>query len=162
MHRSLVVGILAMCSACVGGGRFSGGVLAGDGGTTGFVTATFQIGLVDRDLSRLTIEAGETVSEHEPATHVGVRYDIAHDDRATWTSSGAVEYGRDGGYVMVTSGVAFQNASLDHETPDVLGGHLLGAAVEGIVGVGGKHTSDLGARFGAQLSFEVLWFDLMR
>jgi hypothetical protein len=162
VQAHVVVGILAMCGGCVGGGRFTGGVLTGAGGTTGFVTATFQIGMVGKDLSRLTLEGGETVSEHEPATHVGVRYDLGHDDRATSTSSVAVEYGRDGTYVMASTGVAIQEASLDHETPDVLGGHLWAVAIEGIAGVGGRRTDDLGARIGAQLSLEFLWFDLMR
>jgi hypothetical protein len=160
--RVVVIGILAMCSGCVAGGRFTGGVLAGDGGTTGFLTATFQIGMVDKKLSRLTLEAGETLSDRAPATHVGVRYDAAHDDRAASTSSIAVEYGRGGAYVLATTGIAYQEATLEHESPDVLGGGLWAVAIEGIAGIGGRRASDLGVRFGAQLSFEYLWFGIMR
>lgn len=144
------------------GGRLTGGAVAGSAGTTGFVSVTFQLGLVDRKLSRLTAELGVTESERRPAGHIGVRYDFAHDGPYTWTGSVAGEGGRDGGFGVVTAGIARQHATLTKETPDVLGGYLLGVALEGVVLAGGPDTSDIGVSIGGQLGLEVLWFALMR
>jgi hypothetical protein len=162
VHQLAVVALVAVCGGCVGGGRFTGGFLTGTEGTTGFVSATFQIGMAGRDLSHWTAELGVTDSNRRPATHLGLRVEPAHREGPTWTASAGAEYSRDGVFGQVTAGVVKHEASLTKESPDVLGGTLFGVAVEAIAVVGGRETSELGASIGAQLSLELLCFGLMR
>lgn len=161
VHPLLVLGPLALCGGCVIGGRLTGGVTTGAHGTTGMAGATFQIGVVDRRLSRLTIEAGSTMADPEPRRHAGLRYDAGHDGHATWTASAGAEYGDAGGFAQLTAGLALQAALLE-EKPDVLSGALTSVAIEGVAMVGGRDTADVGLDVGAQISLELLWFALMR
>lgn len=150
-------------AGCALGGRLTGGVLAGPGdrGTTGYVTATLELGMMDRGGAIAVAELGGTSSDRRPATHVGLRYRAAGEP-AAWTASAAVETSRDGTFGQATAGLSLIQPTTTHETPDVIEGHILGADIEGVVMLGGRGADDIAPAVGAQLSLSVLFAALMR
>lgn len=162
VRRFFLAAVAAVSCGCVSGGRLTGGVLTGSAGTKAFASLTLEVGWVDKQLSRLTAELGGTTTEGARAAHFGVRYDAGGRDHLTWTVSSAVETSPAGTFGLATGGLALRYPTLAHESPDVLGGRMIAIAAEAIAAVGGREASRVDAAIGAGVSFEVLWFGLMR